>query len=385
MRRWLIAAVFLAAGGIGFWWYTRPASLQPASTSLAVLEIDGTPEFARVTQPRPFTFPADHGPHPEYQTEWWYYTGNLQTQTGRRFAYQLTFFRRALPPRPPERPVAMAADQIYFAHFAITDVEGRSHRFVERFSRDAAGLAGAQPEPFRVWLEQWSVEALDDRGDRVRLIAESAEVGSVVLELTAMKPIVAHGDDGLSPKSEEVGNASYYLSFTRMRTNGEIQVNGESFRVEGESWFDHEWSTSALGPEAVGWDWFSLQLSDGRELMIFQIRRRDGTVESVSGGTLVELDGRLVPLRADDIDLRVLDTWSSPESGAVYPSGWRIEVPSADLSLTVEPLISDQEMRLFFTYWEGAVQVTGESDGAPVAGFGFVELTGYKDSMQGVF
>lgn len=380
--RWTAAATLaLLAGAIWAALTAEPAEAPVRATPAPTPDLSG---YARALAPRAFRFPDDHGPHPEFQTEWWYYTGHLEAEDGRPFAFQLTFFRRALTPQPAARASALAADQIYFAHFALTDVAGGAHTFAERFSRGAGGLAGASGRPFQVWLEDWRAEALDAEGSVVRLRAAEGEL-SIDLTLEALKPVVAHGDRGLSAKSEASGNASYYLSFTHLRTRGEITLAGQRLAVAGESWFDHEWSTSALGPQAVGWDWFSLQLSDGRELMVYQIRRADGSLESVSQGTLVEPDGATVRLALEDVRIDVLESWTSAESGAVYPARWRVRVERADIDLMLEPVLADQEMRLSLTYWEGAVRLRGTSAGRAVEGRGFVELTGYAESMQGVF
>jgi predicted secreted hydrolase len=374
---------------------------RPRQAPAARLELGPGPDvsgFARATEPRPFVLPRDHGPHLEYQTEWWYYTGNVVGADGRRFGFQLTFFRRAFAPGEADSSAAgLASRQVYFAHFAITDVAAGRHAAAERFSRGAGGLAGATGEPFAVWLEDWRADALNADGSAVRLVARDAEAGlSLDLELRATKPLVAHGDRGLSPKSDEPGNASYYVGYTRMAARGRLGTTAAGptpVDVAGEAWFDHEWSTSALGPSAVGWDWFSLQLDDGRELMHFQIRRDDGSVEPVSGGNLVEADGRTRRLSRDDVRIVVLARWTSPQSGARYPSRWRLDVPSEGLDLLIEPWLDDQEMRTSFVYWEGAVRVSGAASspdpprGAPrpVTGRGYVELTGYAASMQGVF
>ncbi len=349
--------------------------------------------FARAIAVRPFVLPADHGPHLEYQTEWWYYTGNVDAADGRHFGFQLTFFRRGLSPGPPPGE-GLASNQVYFAHFAITDVAAGRHAAVERFSRGAAGLAGATGVPFAVWLEDWRAEARNADGSTVRLTAHDAASGlSLDLELAATKPLVAHGDRGLSPKSDEPGNASYYVGYTRMTARGRIGTAGTAgdsavkgaLAVAGEAWFDHEWSTSALGPGAVGWDWFSLQLDDGRELMLFQIRREDGSTEPASGGTLVERNGRARRVVREDVSIDVLGHWTSPESGGRYPSRWRVRVPSAGLDLLTEPWLESQEMRTSFVYWEGAVRVGCGLSGQPVVGRGYIELTGYARSMRGVF
>jgi predicted secreted hydrolase len=382
LKRLLAFTVAFALLASAFWQLTRPQPNAAVPTLLtASADIGG---FSRAYAPRDFEFPHDHGPHDDFQTEWWYYTGNLDAADGRHYGYQLTFFRRGLTPGEQKRDSDFAANQIYFAHFAITDAAGNAHSFSERFSRGAAGLAGAGGEPFRVWLEDWSVEALDEDGSAVRLRARDGERG-IELTLRATKPVVAHGDRGLSQKSEQPGNASYYLSFTRMATEGQVTLNGETTAVRGESWFDHEWSTSALGADITGWDWFALQLSDGRELMFYQFRRADGSVGPLSSGTLVQPDGSIIRLSAEDVRIEPLATWQSPESKGVYPARWRVVVPSAQINLTLEPWIAEQEMRVSFPYWEGAVRVSGASGGVAVTGNGYVELTGYVSSMQGVF
>ena len=382
-RRWLLVAV-LAAVGLAAVALLNRRPAEQAAPALELAPARQQPGFARALEPVAVELPDDHGPHPAYQTEWWYYTGNLDSADGRHFGYQLTFFRRGLAPEAPERTAAMAANQIYFAHLALTDVSGGQHRAWERFSRGAAGLAGAQVEPLRIWLEDWSMEALNSDGSHIRLQARVGDNG-LDLELRSLKPLVLHGDQGLSPKGAEPGNASYYVSYTRMDSSGELWLNGETLLVSGASWFDHEWSTSVLGPQAVGWDWFSLQLGDGRELMYFQIRREDGSLEPVSGGTLVEADGRQRRISPAEVEIEVLEQWTSPASGATYPSRWRLALPSAGIRLMIEPWLSDQEMRLSFTYWEGAVRFAGESGGNAVDGVGFIELTGYAESMQGTF
>jgi predicted secreted hydrolase len=340
--------------------------------------------FARATAIREYRLPTDHGPHLDYQTEWWYYTGNLTAAGGRRFGFQLTFFRRGLAPGDPADGLGLATHQIYFAHFAITDVGAGAHAFAERWSRGAGDLAGARGTPFAVWLEDWRVEATDIEGRSVRLVAADEEL-LLDLELEARKPLALHGDRGLSAKSSEPGNASHYVGYTRLEARGRLRTSDRAVPVSGEAWFDHEWSTSALGPGAVGWDWFSLQLDDGRELMYFQIRNQDGGIEAVSGGTLVDLDGGTRRLRSTEVSLVVLDRWTSPESGASYPARWRLRVPGQGLDVVVEPWIPNQEMRTSFVYWEGAVRVAGTDDGRPRSGHGYVELTGYAASMQGVF
>ncbi|HLC06483.1 MAG TPA: lipocalin-like domain-containing protein [Anaerolineales bacterium] len=361
----------------------RPSEVEAPSSSLILAASQETPEFARALKPRSFSFPTDHGPHLEYQTEWWYYTGNLDAENGDHYGYQLTFFRRGLTPGEEVRESDLATTQIYFAHFAITDVSARRHAVAERFSRGTLELAGASGDPFSVWLEAWRVEALDANGDVVRLRASQDDM-QLDLTLRSLKPITLHGDHGLSLKGEAAGNASYYLSDTRMETKGSIVLGDRRVTVTGLSWFDHEWSTSALPAQAVGWDWFSLQLADGRDVMFFQIRNVDGSIDPSARGTLVEEDGTVRILSAADITLQRLDTWRSPETGGSYPTRWRLAVPSAGIDLTLEPWLEDQEMRVSFPYWEGAVRIL-DSATERMIGQGYVELTGYAESMQGTF
>jgi predicted secreted hydrolase len=337
--------------------------------------------FARATAPRPFSFPADHGPHPEFRTEWWYYTGNLETTAGRHFGFQLTFFRTALAP-----PVAAAGEtasawstrQLYVAHFALTDTAGRRFHAWSRLDREALGLAGASAAPFRVWLGDWSAESEAAAGLPVRLRAAEGHV-AIDLMLASEKPVVLQGDRGLSRKGAEPGNASYYYSLSRMSVRGTVRVREEPLAVTGLAWMDREWSTSALGPDLVGWDWLALQLDDGREIMIYRLRRRDGSIDAHSAGSLIAADGAIRPLAVGDVRLESLDHWTSPRSRVRYPSRWRLTVPGAALTLEIVPRLADQELVVGTRYWEGAVRVDGIADGRAIAGRGYVELVGYGE------
>ncbi len=352
---------------------------QPPTVGAEIVGLRSTSSvtgFARADAVRPFAFPLDHGPHPDFQTEWWYYTGNLDAADGRHFGYQLTFFRRAISPTDTGRESDWGTNQIYFAHFAITDVKNNDHWAVERFSRGAAGLAGANGAPYHVWLENWDASSLNADGSRVELRADDTG-HSLALTLNPTKPLVLHGDQGLSQKSSGAGNASYYYSFTRLATEGTLTINGETIAVRGTSWMDHEFSTTVLGENAVGWDWFSIQLSDQREVMFFQIREKDGSIEPLSGGTLVEPDGSSRMLPRSQVNIQVLDKWTSPQSGGTYPASWAVAIPSANIQLTLKPYVADQEMHISIIYWEGAVNIVGTSNGVGIKGNGYVELTGY--------
>jgi predicted secreted hydrolase len=338
--------------------------------------------FARALGPRPFSFPDDHGPHPELRTEWWYYTGNLETAAGRHVGFQLTFFRTALA--PPDRVAsvggasAWSASQLYLAHFALTDTAAGRFHAGSRLSREALGLSGARPQPFRVWVEDWSAESDVAGGFPVRLRAADGDV-AIDLVLEIGKPLVLQGDRGWRAKGPEPGNASYYYSFTRMPARGTVRVGTESLDVSGLAWMDREWSTSALGRDLAGWDWLALQLDDGRDVMVYQLRRRDGAPDPHSAGTLIAGDGRTRPLAREDATLEVLDHWTSAASRVRYPSRWRLTIPTADLSVEITPRLAAQELIVGTRYWEGAVRVQGISGGRQVSGRGYVELVGYRE------
>jgi predicted secreted hydrolase len=340
--------------------------------------------FARALGSRPFAFPADHGPHLAFRSEWWYWTGNLREAGGggRRFGFQLTFFRTALAPTVRPRRSAWGARDVYMAHLALSDVDAGEFHARDRWARAALDLAGARGDPLRVWLGDWVAEGLAPHGWPLHLRAGDGEV-RIDLALATGKPPVLHGARGLSRKSAEPGNASYYYSLTRMPVSGQVQVAGRAFAVEGLGWMDREWSTSALAPDQVGWDWFALQLDDGRELMFYQLRERDGGVSATSQGTLVGPDGTSRTLDREDVKVLVLDHWTSPHGGTRYPARWRLSVPSAGLDLVVSPLLADQELDLAVRYWEGAVRAEGRADGHPVGGAGYVELVGYAADAWG--
>lgn len=376
MSRLVVAVVLLfvvAAGVFALW----PRPRAPLQATVAVREAlaDDRAGFARAMTPRPFNFPADHGPHPDFRTEWWYYTGNLQTADRRHIGFQLTFFRVALAPTEQPRASAWATRQLYFAHFAVTDTASSRFHAFSRTGRGALGMAGAEAAPFRVWIDGWSAEGA---GASPRLRASDGDV-AIDLELSATKPVVLQGERGLSRKGPEPGNASFYYSFTRMPARGVVRLGAETLTVSGEAWMDREWSTSGLGADVQGWDWFAVQLDDGRELMVYLLRRRDGTVDPFSAGSLVAPDGAVRALGAGDVRVETLAHWSSARSGVRYPARWRLTVPSAELRLDIEPRLADQELRVNTRYWEGAVAVTGMAGAWSIRGHGYVELVGYGD------
>jgi predicted secreted hydrolase len=366
-------------------WLAWPKAQPAASGGLVALQTSPAAGFARADGPRALAFPRDFGPHPEFQTEWWYTTGNLAAADGRRFGFELTFFRRSLlPPQDwPTRGSDWAANQVYLAHFTLSDVQAGSFRYFERSERGAAGLAGATVEPgYQVWLGNWKVAQTGAKN--YHLEAQQGDV-QVSLELTDIKGPVLEGIDGYSQKGADPGNASYYTSQTRLESRGTVTSGGQRFNVTGSSWMDHEYSTSALAADQVGWDWFALQLNDGSELMVYVMRKADGSSDLYSQGTLIAADGSTRRLTRDEFRVTPQARWKSPHSGADYPAAWRVEVPSAQLDVQVKPLLADQELRLSFTYWEGAVEISGMKEGKSVGGVGYVELTGYGKSYNGLF
>ena len=372
-----IALALLAAGALYLLARPEPPLIPKASLSIAeTLRAPSDEGYARAIGPREFRFPADHGPHPEFRTEWWYYTGNLETTEGRRFGFQLTFFRSALAPKMPARESAWATRQAWLAHFTISDLDGRQFHSFERWSRGAIGLAGAHAEPFRVWVKDWAAEGVGGQAPPMRLTASEGDTG-IDLVLMQGKPPVLQGDRGLSQKSPEPGNASYYYSLTRMPAAGTVSLGGERFAVNGLAWMDREWSTSSLDLGEVGWDWFALQLSDGSDLMLYRLRRQDGAADPASSGTAVSPEGTARHLALADFQIAGSGAWRSPRSGARYPDRWRVRIPSEDLDLEIRPALADQELDVAFRYWEGAVEIAGSRRGRPIRGRGYVELTGY--------
>jgi len=336
-------------------------------------------DFSKAVEKRKFVFPDDHGPHPDFRTEWWYFTGNLVSDDGKEFGYQFTIFRSALSKETSERNSEWNSNQIYMAHFAVTDIDGNKFYFDERFSREGNNLAGAQASPFIVWVEDWQIiqvqnEVLFDLPIiNVMAKTENFEIDFI---LESVKPFVLQGDEGLSQKGKQPGNASYYYSYTRLKTEGKIILEGKEFSVNGFSWMDREWSTSALSEDQAGWDWFALQLDDNTEIMYYQMRKNDGTPDIFSKGVYVNKDGTSQLLKKEDVILNVNDYWESP-TGEKYPSGWRLRIPSKEIDLTITPVINNQLMDVAVRYWEGSVKIEGTKSGSRILGRGYVEMTGY--------
>lgn len=344
---------------------------------------DLAPEFRVATEGYRYSFPRDHGAHEAFRTEWWYYTGQLTAKDGRSFGYQLTFFRRGIPHEHVKTlPSQWAVTQLYLAHFAVSDLRQGHFHYAEKISRAGLGKAGADHDRLHVWVDQWSAESPTAMPDTQTLRAAD---GALALQLTLApeKPLVVHGSGGISRKGSTTGHASHYYSFTRLATSGQLTLGTESFNVTGTSWMDHEFGSADLDKDLVGWDWFSLQLDDQRELMLYRLRRADGSTDPVSSGTLIDREGRGLHLSIEDFTLAPTSYWTSPTSKARYPQRWRLTIPSQQLSLELAPLMAEQELSTTrstqVTYWEGAIETRGASQGKPIKGQGYMELTGYAE------
>ena len=374
MGTWQFVAVMLAGSVVAL------GAQAPRTPSPQAPWKEATPGYT-------YAFPRDHASHPDYKIEWWYYTGNVKATDGRRFGYQVTFFRVGVDPSPAN-PSKWAVRDLFMTHLAISDPSGKRYRYAEKLSRGGPGLAGAATDRYRVWNDDWSAtfDGTRDPGPGIRhLLKANSPQASIDLTLDEGKAPAIHGIGGISQKGAQAGNASHYYSLTRMPTRGSIMVDGERFEVTGDSWMDHEFGTSFLEPGQRGWDWLSIQLSDGRELMLYQLRRDDGSRDARSSGTLVGTDGKTKHLDVNAFTLTPGRATFKSKNGAVYPTEWSITIPSERLDLKVTTPLNDQELALErstgVAYWEGAIDVSGSSGGKPLAGSGYLEMTGYFGSL----
>ncbi|MGI9088402.1 MAG: lipocalin-like domain-containing protein [Chthoniobacterales bacterium] len=329
-----------------------------------------------------YEFPRDHHVHENFKTEWWYFTGNLADAAGRRFGYELTFFRQGIRPpgeRAPQQSRFVVGD-LKFAHFTVTDVAGKRFRFEQKASRGAFGEAGFDGGDRLAWIDDWNLRLTSD--GHFQLQAKAPEL-AIDLQLTAVKPPVIHGQDGISQKAAGAGHASHYYSFTRLTSAGEMRAGGKTFTVQGESWFDHEWATNQLAPDQVGWDWLSIDFADGSELMLYRMRLASGATDPTSSGTWVATDGATTHLPNEVFRMTPTDSWKSEATGANYPVGWKVEIPGLSAQFTVKPALQNQELALLpLAYWEGAVEIDGTRDGKAITGRGYLELTGYAGPLR---
>ncbi|MEO7158292.1 MAG: lipocalin-like domain-containing protein [Vicinamibacterales bacterium] len=354
----------------------------------AILGAQGSP-WKQATAGFTFQFPRDHASHPDHKIEWWYYTGNVKTTDGRRFGYQVTFFRVGVD-HAPANPSKWAIRDLYMTHLAVSDAKGQRYRYAEKLSRGGPGLAGALSDRYKVWNEDWTAGISDGSrepgaGSREHKLHAFGEQAGIDLTLAEGKPPAINGINGISQKGAQPGNASHYYSLTRMPTTGSITVDGETFTVTGNSWMDHEFGTSFLEPEQRGWDWLSIQLSDNRELMLYQLRRADGSRDPRSSGTLVDANGKTTHLANADFTLVPGTPVFRSKNGAVYPTEWILSIPSQRIELRVTTPLADQELSLVkstgVAYWEGMIDVAGKTGAQAVTGSGYLEMTGYHGSL----
>ena len=359
--------------------------MNPTDTSLAALLLALLPQTAswkRIEPGLALAFPADHGAHPQYRTEWWYLTGHLEDADGARFGFQFTIFRRGLDPREPsEGELALRAKELYAGHLALTDVARGETRFAERL-RSSSPLARASGSELDLALEDWAL--VRDEHDQLKLVAsDPGKAFGFEFTLRPQKPLVLHGQGGYSQKGDEPGNASAYVSWTRLALEGTLALDGGARAVRGSAWYDHEFGSSVLPEGVAGWDWFALQLEDGRELMVFGLRERSGGQSKSTSATVVARDGTTRTLKPAEFTLRSTGTWTSTKSRGKYPAGWTLAVPSEGLELVLTPLVADCELdsrSTRVTYWEGPIDVRGSA-----AGRGYAELTGYAGTLGGKF
>ncbi len=356
---------------------------QFASPALGQEPTQRSPKFQAALPGYNYQFPRDDFSHDDFRIEWWYYTGNLENEKGRRFGYQMTFFRVGLEgDQPIKNPSKWKVDQIYFAHMTVSDIQNKKFHFFERINRKGIKNAGAETDRFMIWNSDWNLSA---DGDTQKIIALENDTG-IELNLTPVKKRVFHGKDGISVKGSDKGNASHYFSFTRMKTEGSIFIKGEKFKVIGSSWMDREFSSNPLNPSLVGWDWFSLKLDNQTEIMLYQLRQKDGNIDANSSGTFIAADENYQHLTLKEFSITPKSSWTSEKTGATYPAAWEIHLPDSDTLLRVTPDFSDQELyhlrSISGSYWEGSVAITGTTKGKPVTGKGYVELVGYEKALK---
>ena len=329
-----------------------------------------------------YEFPRDHFNHTDFQTEWWYYTGNVRSADGHRFGFELTFFRQSVD-RDATKSAAWDLRDLYIAHLALSDLDGGKFFHAERANRAGPGIAGASETESRIWNGNWRTTW---RGNEQTVEAIEARF-QLHFTLRATKPPVIHGENGVSQKANGEGRASYYISLTRLTTDGEVELGGRKFQVAGSSWMDHEFFTHQLEADQAGWDWMSVQLDDNTELMLFNIRRKGGSMDAFSSGTFVDARGNTLHLRKNDFTLEPAgENWTSPETGTIYPTRWRISIPKLGVQLESSTLLASQELdgsaKLVPAYWEGAIFLNGQKGAAPIHGAGYLEMTGYDHPVD---
>jgi predicted secreted hydrolase len=346
----------------------------PAGCLLAMLAAAST-RYAPVSAGQPLRFPQDLGSHPQFRTEWWYVTGWLTTEHGESLGFQITFFRTK-PDIAEDNPSAFAPRQLLVAHCALSDPKRGSLWQDQRIRRAGLSLAEAGEGDTNVWIDTWSLR----RADRTYTAKIDADEFSLDLSLAETQAVLINGDGGVSRKGPEPQAASYYYSLPHMRVAGVISRHAAKDRVTGEAWFDHEWSSEYLDPEAAGWDWIGINFTDGAALMAFRIRGLKGE-QRWAGGTLRGADGATHILEPADVDFQAGRRWLSPRTGIAYPVEWMVRAGAREISL--RPLLDDQEndtrLSTGAIYWEGAVKAYEQDS---LVGRGYLELTGYGERLK---
>lgn len=339
----------------------------------------GGEEYKQAEPGYHYEFPRDYFNHPEYQTEWWYYTGNLKAADGRRFGFELTFFRQAVARDADASPWHI--HDLYMAHFALSDVKGQRFYHDERINRAGPGIAGIDEGTGLIWNGNWQAKIAAPK----QVLRAIDERFAIQLDLASAKPPVIHGKDGISRKAAGAGHASHYISLTRLIGKGSIDVDGTTLQVDGSAWMDHEFFSDSMDATESGWDWLSLQLDDDSEIMLYRLRHRDGSVDPYSSGTYIDAQGKSTFLSLDDFHMTPgSDTWTSQQTKGVYPVGWRITIPRLGLDANISTPLANQEIPSSFgpSYWEGAIDVNGTRAGTPMHGVGYLEMTGYAAPMH---
>ena len=341
------------------------------------------PKFQEAVSGYTYQFPRDDFSHDNFRVEWWYYTGNLESDKGRRFGYQLTFFRVGLEGyNPINNPSKWKVDHIYFAHMTVSDIQNKKFHFFERINRKGIKNAGAAPARFMIWNSDWNLSA-EENMQKIKALENDT---GIELSLIPIKKRVFHGKNGISIKGSNKGNASHYFSYTRMKTEGSIFIKGEKFQVKGSSWMDREFSSNPLNPSLAGWDWFSIKLDNQTEIMLYQLRKKNGNTDPNSSGTFISADQNYHHLTLNEFSISNKSSWTSEKTGAIYPAVWEIDILESDIHLIITPDFSSQELyhlrSISGSYWEGSVSIKGSVGGKPVTGTGYVELVGYEKALK---
>jgi predicted secreted hydrolase len=326
--------------------------------------LDITPEYK-------VKFPGDLYYKKDHRVQWWYFTGHLFDEKGNEFGYELTFFIVGIQDKIYKSEFAV--NNIYISHFAISDLARNRFYFSDRTDGGAYGFAGAMDYQLKVWV---GGNVLNGNMERMQIRA-SDDDNAIDLQLIPEKPVILNGENGYSRKSEESPLiASIYFSYSNLKTEGKLKVGNKIFNVKGKSWFDREISSRGPGKNQAGWDWFAIQLDDKKEVMLYLLRNKDGSVDRYSSGTFVYPDGRYRYLSREDFMIKVSSHYKSKKTGAQYPSQWEIKIPSEKLVLKIVPFIEDQEVLAYNStgnyYWEGTCRVEGTEKGRA-----YVEMTGY--------